>query len=211
MKRFTLACLALAALLCAPAAHAALLTPNSVQLPAASEPNPGGLLLASTTLPFASPGAFSGTLTSSVYSGDPTNSLGGLTFTYSLVNDAVSTNNIARLSTTDFTGFATDASYNAGTSIAPGLIDRNLSGSAVGFSFFPSPLDPFANFLLPGATSSLLVVQTDAQFYVPTTAFVIDGGIASVATFGPSLVPEPATFALAAAGLLAVVATRRRR
>jgi hypothetical protein len=90
------------------------------------------------------------------------------------------------------------------------MIDRNLSGNAVGFNFFPSPVDPFTAFLLPGATSSLLVIQTNAPFYVPTTDFIIDGGIASVGSFGPSLVPEPTTLGLAAIGLLALAATRRR-
>ena len=52
--------------------------------PVPAEPDPtGGAVMPPTgaTVPFAA-GGFSGTLTSTVFSGDPSNALGGLTFTY---------------------------------------------------------------------------------------------------------------------------------
>jgi uncharacterized protein (TIGR03382 family) len=82
----------------------------------------------------------------------------------------------------------------------------------IGFTFLGAPLG--AGTLMPGMTSAVLVVQTDAPYYVLSTAAIIDGSVTTAPIFAPSLVvPEPATISLAALGLgaLALVARRRAR
>jgi hypothetical protein len=207
------ACVALAVLACvAPSARGAVLVPGSVLIPGAAEPDPvGGTLVTSTTVPFTVPGSFSGSLTSSVYSGDTTNTLGGLTFTYLLSNDAASSNSIGRMTVGDFGGFATDGSYQTPPAgVAPASIDRNVSGDVVGYNFVPTPVDPATGFLAPGSSSALLVVQTDAPDYADSLANLIDGGVTSVASLGP--IPEPSTMALVLASLVSmgVYGLRRR-
>src|SRR5262245_22239930 len=69
---------------------------------AVGEPDPtGGVVIAGgLPVPFAAI-TFSGTLTSTVISGDPSNLLGGLTFTYLLKNDATSSHALGRLTVDD--------------------------------------------------------------------------------------------------------------
>jgi hypothetical protein len=88
------------------------------------------------------------------------------------------------------------------------MADRSLLGEVVGFSFIGQPLG--AGTLLPGATSAVLVVQTNAPAFVPGLAYVIDGSVAgNIPTFAP--VPEPATLAFVMLSLGGVVIGRRRR
>lgn len=204
--------LVLAASVATPA-HGAALAPGSVLIPGAAEPDPVGatLLFSTGPVPFVVPGSFSGTLTSSVYSPDPSNPLGGVTLTYLIANDAPSSNSIGRLTVTEFLGWATDGSYQVPTAgVAPASIDRNVSGDVVGFNFVPTPVDPLTGFLVPGASSALLVIQTDAPSYGPAIGNVIDGGVASVAALGPA-VPEPSTIALVLGGLATLGVYRLRR
>lgn len=195
--------------------RAAVIVPGSVLIPAAAEPDPvGGVVVAAATVPFAVPGAFSGTLSSQVIAGDASNPLGGLTFVYQVSNDGVAgPNSIGRLVLGGFTGFVTDASYEVpATGVAPGLIDRNVAGDTVGFTFIPTPFDPLSGFLVPGASSAWLVLQTDAPLYGPQLASIIDGGITSAASWGPTLIPEPTQGGLlAAVGLAGFVLSRRTR
>jgi hypothetical protein len=208
------ACVALAVVASfASQAHGAALVPGSVLIPSAAEADPVGATLVFSTgaVPFSVPGSFTGTLTTSVYSGDTSNTLGGLTFTYLVTNDASSANSIGRLTVGEFAGFATDGSYQVPTTaVAPASIDRNVSGDVVGFNFVPTPVDPLTGFLTPGASSSLLVVQTDATLYAPSLANLIDGGVTSVASLGPA-VPEPSTVALVLGSLVSLGVYRLRR
>jgi hypothetical protein len=180
---------------------AALLPPGNVVL-APNEPNPvGGTVLASLSSPFVT-ATFNGTLTTQVIQGDTSNTLNGLTFTYQLVNNASSANSIERVTGIDYTGAVTDVSYLGGSGTTPPTtISRSSgSGSVVGFNFAPSP---GSGDLLPGTNSTLLVVQTNAQQFQTSTASVIDGSTATVASFGPIPIPEPATLGLLALGALA--------
>ena len=176
--------------------------------PVPGEPDPtgGASVCGPVTFPYAT-ATFSGTLTSNVLSGDPSNPFGpaGLTFTYLLHNNAASVNVNARLTVTDWTGFLTDASFQAPTvGVRPTYVDR-LTPDVVGFSFLSAPIG-FGP-ITPGANSALLVIQTNATTCVPTIANVIDGAVATVNTYGPA--PEPCTIALLGLGGLALI--RRRR
>src|SRR5436190_7101555 len=112
--------------------YAAPLVPGAT-IVAPGEPDPtGGVVQAGTGVaaPFASPagpGSFSGTLTTTVIAGDPSNALGGLTFTYRITNDAVSLSAIDRMTNLNFTGFLTDLSfYTPAAGAAPTPVDRVL-------------------------------------------------------------------------------------
>ena len=166
----------------------------------------GGITLASVSSPFSS-GVLTGTLLSRAISGDPSNPYGGLTFTYLLSLSAASTQPASQISVSSFGSFLTDVSYNTN---APGVFPSNFSrssdGAVVRFSFF-SPN------VLPGQTTALLVVQTDAVNYSPTLAGIIDGTTVNVNALAPIAVPEPATCALMGLvlGILTVLRRRPRR
>jgi len=208
------ACVALAIIVSVSSqAYGAALPPGSVLIPGAAEPDPvGGAVVATTgPVPFVVPGSFTGTLTTTVITGDVSNPFGGLTFTYLISNAAASANSIGRMTVGDFSGFLTDGSYQIPVAgVAPASIDRNVSGDVAGFNFVPTPVDPFTGFLAPGLSSALLVVQTNAPAYVASTANLIDGGVTSVASLGPT-VPEPSTIALVLGSLASLGVYRLRR
>ena len=190
------------------------LAPGSTLFPAPAGPPPGGapaLGGGPLVAPFVT-ATFTGTLTSTVLTGDPTNPFpGGLTFTYLLSDSPASPGAIDRLTVASFVGFATNADFVPGGGLPPTFIDRSLDSSTVGFSFLNPPVGPGA--LLPGTTSALLVVYTDSLAFAATLANIIDSNVARVASFAPvTVIPEPSTFILAglAALGLAVFARRRR-
>ena len=163
-------------------------------IPAVNEPDPiAGTVQAGTgaAVPFASggsSGAYSGTLTSTVIAGDVTNTLGGLTFTYRLTNDTTSLSALERMTNLDFTGWQTDVSFQAPTAgVIPTTVDRDPSSSTVGWSFNPVGLGTIA----PGATSALLVIQTNAPAFEMIDANILDGSTANVQSFGPAQRPNP--------------------
>jgi len=192
-----------------------LLPGTSMLAPAEPDPVGGSMLAGGVPVSFSA-GLFSGTLTSTVLSGDVSNPYGGLTFTYLLSNNPDSADSIHRLTINDFAGFLTDASFQAGagdasflvgTMLPPATIDRSLSGTTVGFSFISPPLGP--GDLMPGMASALLVVQTSATAFVPSFASVINATTASVASFAPTTVPEPSAVAFVGLGLATLVTALR--
>ncbi len=207
------ACVALAYMVSyATPARGAALVPGSVLIPGAAEPDPVGATLLFTTgaVPFAVPGSFSGTLTASVYDPDPSNPLGGVTLTYLISNDAASANSIGRFTVDGYSGWGTDGSYQTPVAgVAPASIDRNVSGDVIGYNFVPTGA-PATGFLIPGGSSALLVVQTDAPDYTTSAlGSFIDGGVTSIPTLAP--VPEPSTIALVLGGLASLGVYRLRR
>ncbi|HUO09092.1 MAG TPA: PEP-CTERM sorting domain-containing protein [Phycisphaerae bacterium] len=169
-----------------------------------------GTLLVSDTKPYsgvntASQVVFSGTETTKVYSNDPGNGFGGLTFVYQLINSSNSLDAIDRVSLSSFTGFLTDVEF-AGTGTAPSFADRSSNGDIVGFDFFGATLTP-------GATTTTLIIRTNALQYTPNTMSVTDGGTGVVASFGAAInggsTPEPASLGIMSIGGLLLL--RRRR
>jgi hypothetical protein len=183
------------------AASAAPLPPGGLLTPVPSEsfdPIPG-VQLAEQSVPFVAT-TFSGTLYSSVIQGDPTNPFpGGLTFLYR-VSNLQGPHSINRLALNGFQGTQLDVSFAFEPIIArgiPSFADRQIDGSALGFSFDLSGagLGP----LRPGDSSRLLIVQTNATSWVQSPAFVLDGFPAGATAFAP--IPEPGAMALGLACL----------
>ena len=208
-NRLVAVCAALV-LLAGTTAHAALLTTGNTLNPApqeAGQPSPGAVQVATISQPFAAPPNFSGVLTSTAFRNDTTNPFGlnALTFVYTVSNNQGSSNALARAVFDSFVGFQTDTSWD-GAGTRPARVDRLTAGD-IGWSFDIVPPGG-AGPILPGATSTRLVVQTDATFFGASNASVIDGAIATgIPAIGPAI-PEPASLgALALAGLV----LRRRR
>ena len=196
-------------------ASAAPLPPGGLLTPVPSksfDPIPG-VQLAEQTVPFVAT-TFAGTLYSSVIQGDPTNPFpGGLTFLYRVSNQQ-GPYSINRLAINGFQGFLLDVGFAFEPIIAPGqpsFADRQIDGSALGFSFdaLGSGLGP----LRPGDSSRLLVVQTNATSWTQSPAFVLNGFPAGATAFAP--VPEPGAITLAACAVAMVIwrciSTARRR
>jgi hypothetical protein len=191
-----------------------ILPGGAINLPGEIDPLGGTVVATTGPLVITSP-TFTGTLTSTVLVGDITNpyGTGALTFTYLLTNDATSLHNIGRLTVDSFKGFLTDVSFQTTSAgIAPTFTDRSIAGDVIGFSFFAAPIG--SGVFLPGSSSALLVVQTDAKLHYDTFAYVIDGSIALVPSYAPipgSGTPEPATISIAGMGAAALLLRRRRQ
>lgn len=167
------------------------------------------------------PTAFSGVLDSWVLSGDTNNALGGLDFVYRVTNAFTSDDAIHRLTVNGYSGLLVEAGYLASGStptggtvsggLTPTLVDRGIApGDNAGFGFLSGTVSGLTfNSLNPGEISRYLVLYTNATAYGTIMASVIDGSVASAATFAP--IPEPETYALMLAGLGLMGFIGRRR
>lgn len=167
---------------------------------------PGGLPIATLNTPFVYSGIgspFSGILTSEVY-----NEGGFLTFVYRVSNTSTTTESFGAYTVNGFGGWAIDAGVMP---IGPGLfpfdIERSLSGGEV-TSLFGNTGSPLHGRVLPGMTSDVTILRTNATQYGHNIGAVIDGSVAgNIDILAP--IPTPGAGALLGLGTLA--AFRRRR
>ena len=205
---FVLSFLAICIVVLSPMASASILplgacpaaNPGDTVFPCDATAAPVGTLLASLSAPFTTAnGTTSGTLVSAVYR----EAGGTLDFYYQVTVNTSSTNcgtagkptcdPIARETDTDFSTWVTQLAFrtNGSGPFTPGTVppvtaDRNSpGGNVIGWSFLP----PDSAKILPGTTSNVLIISTNATNFKAGNAAVIDGSTVTVASFQPTVPP----------------------
>lgn len=132
--------------------------------------------------------------------------LNDLTFVYQVsLTGGIGSPDIGSISVSNFASWNTDAFYfNVPTSgqLSPDLFGRASTGAVVTFNY--------NSVLLPGKTSALLIIATNALSFKSGAFNVQDGVTANLMAFSPT--PEPGAMALAliALPLLGFYGLRRR-
>jgi hypothetical protein len=137
---------------------------------------------------------------------------GCLDFAYRVSLDASSPDAIFTSNVTAFFGYTTDVGYLTGSGdVAPNSVTRGPFGGFVDFKF-----NTTTSVLLPGESTDVFVVATNATSYDTNGVLGITGGSAPAQSFSgqidglfePTPVPEPSTALLLSLGLAGIVAFR---
>jgi len=158
-----------------------------------------GTVIHTETDPFNS-GTFLGSLTSTVYQ----QSNGNLVFVYQFSNANIQgADGITAFTVAGYNYLSANADdQTVGGDVSPNEVSRNpASGGGVNDTI--NFLFPAAAPVLPGQTSDLLVVDTNATNWYEGSASLIGSLPANVQA--PAPVPEPATMAVLATGLIGLL------
>ena len=190
MKHLYAACAAAVALAAVGgAAHATPLAPGGVVTPTAS--TLGTATFVTSTSGVINASTFSANYTSSVYR----ETTGTYDFVYSFTDNTGSANSVESFTAYNFAGFTTDASYVAGSGMAPIDAKSNTSGSVITYDFTG---------VTPGSASDQLIIRTNGFGYTSGTMSLQDGSAGSGVGYSPTAVsaaPEPGTWALMLGGV----------
>jgi hypothetical protein len=160
---------------------------------------------------------FTADLSAAVYSGHDTfcPTTDCLTFAYQVTDTGAigsGTGIIEDLTASDFSNYSTDVGYDsltAATSVfttggsLPLTVGRSLSGPGAVVTFDYPDATGTPSDLVPGDSSAVLIVETNATAYTTGLFSAIDGATATASAYGPAAsIPEPASMTLIGTALL---------